>query len=630
MSIDIEPLLVEDREMHPDTGSAAGFDQARAWLRTCLTEHEHCRSIDSTFCPTRLLRIGGHGESLSLRLATDIPPGTQYATLSHCWGDTVTGQLTTENIQALTETIPRGFLGKTFHDAANIALELGLHFIWIDRLCIIQNSPEDWRSESVKMSLVYGNSKCNICATTASNISEGCFRANDCETLKPVKLTFPGKKDRGKAEGEEPNQKEAVSMYLTDAVHWWQRFQKEPLNRRAWVIQERILSPRNIHYDRDQIVWECNDFLASGRFPKGFGLLLHQRTKPLRVPLDSALRNAQEQNIPGQALHEIWRPVVGAFTSAGITKPTDRLIALHGVGTRIQEVCSWPYVAGMFLNNLQSQLCWAAVGDVKLQRPEIPIAPSWSWASVTGPIDMMPQWDLVDSDRNGEGPKAEDLKEEYLCQITGVERGTSAAETSGHVSTAELRISCYMVPARLSHPKEIRPKRLRRHAARLQKRRPYNDHRLKTRPLWPKFKFTPKTSSRAKSTAPEVEVKITWDVWDELTPAIARDLWFMPVYKMQEFANWQISTSYRKYQAVQGLILRAHKHETGRTIFCRCGTFTIDKGWRDFWEQALKFVSIDGVDLLPQDGVLVPEVDEKDCRRFTKQDGVLQYQISVK
>ncbi len=277
--------MVENSQRCIDTGSLASFDQARAWLKTCITEHEHCRSINSTFCPTRLLRLDEGAESLRLCVGSDISPGTQYATLSHCWGGTVPGQLTMKNIKALQSSVPQEFLGKTFRDAAKIALELGLRFIWIDSLCIIQDSPEDWQRESVKISLIYGNSTCNIAATSASNSSGGCFRAHDRSTLKPVKFTFGRDGRRGT--------EDSLSLYITDVGHWWQRFQKEPLNRRAWVVQERLLSTRNIHYERDQLVWECNELLASEIYPKGFGDLIHQRSRPLRVPLDSALRNAQ-------------------------------------------------------------------------------------------------------------------------------------------------------------------------------------------------------------------------------------------------------------------------------------------------------------------------------------------------
>ncbi|ETS75304.1 hypothetical protein PFICI_12248 [Pestalotiopsis fici W106-1] len=170
------------------------------------------------------------------------------------------------------------------------------------------------------------------------------------------------------------------------------------------------------------------------------------------------MRNAQQEEIPGQALAQIWRPVVNAFTATGITKPTDRLIALYGVGSRIKRVCGWPYVAGMFLKNLQSQLCWKVTEESKSTRPETPIAPTWSWASISSPVNMMPQWELIERDETGEGPQAGDLNKQYLCDVLSIEPGTSAAENSGHTSSATLHVSCHLVPATIfeSQPLSLR------------------------------------------------------------------------------------------------------------------------------------------------------------------------------
>jgi hypothetical protein len=537
----------------------------------------------------------------------------------------VPGKLTRQNIEALKSCVPAGTLRQNFRDAAKIALELGLEYIWIDSFCIIQDSAEDWKAESVKMSLVYGNSACNIAATSSSNSSGGCFRPRDEDTPEPVKLTFG--KDKKKSD-----------FYLTDVRQWSRRFQKEPLNQRAWVVQERLLSPCNIHYDRNQLVWECNELLASETFPKGLGDLIQTTARPLRVPLDSAYRNTQEDEIPGQALREIWRPIVHLFTSSDITKPTDRLIALHGVGSRIEKVCGWPYVAGMFLKNLQSQLCWAANGDPKLLRPEVSIAPSWSWVSVNQPVQLMPQWELVESDATGEGPKPGDLNEESLCQIQGVERGTSPAEVSGHISSAQLRVSCYMVPAEFLDCNDVRKEFLDKMESKLQELRIENELRFKTRPLFADFTFMKSSqdlderdSTYKDGPLAHGDVKISWDFWSELSPSTVRDLWFMPVYKVREYRNWQPSTSYAKQYVVHGLILQAGRLEGGRRSFRRCGTFVLDKGWQEFWEHALGFVPIDGVDCVTGNGILFPEKDDKGryLRRFTKANAVKQYQITI-
>ncbi|ETS75305.1 hypothetical protein PFICI_12249 [Pestalotiopsis fici W106-1] len=110
------------------------------------------------------------------------------------------------NIKALKTSIPPDFFGKTFRDAAEVALELGISFVWIDSLCIIKDSPEDWQNESVQMSQVYGNSSCNIGATSSSNTFGGCFSSQNCDELKPIKYKFN-------------EQHDGVEFYLTNATH---------------------------------------------------------------------------------------------------------------------------------------------------------------------------------------------------------------------------------------------------------------------------------------------------------------------------------------------------------------------------------------------------------------------------
>ncbi|KAJ8112221.1 hypothetical protein OPT61_g5361 [Boeremia exigua] len=558
---------------------------------------------------------------------SDIPVKASYATLSHCWGSSMPIKMTIQNINDLKSPTPVERLGQTFRDAIKTALELGLEYIWIDSLCIIQDSTEDWHRESVKMSLVYGNSMCNIAATTASDNDAGCFRPHNENTLEPVKITF-----------------EKSSVYLTDTQHWAQRFQAELLNQRAWVVQERLLSPRNIHYDRDQLVWECNELFASERFPKGFGGLINKTAKPLRISLDTARLNGQEEAILGQSLRQVWRPAVNKFAFTNITKPTDRHIAIHGIGSRIRDICGWPYVAGMFLKNLQSQLCWATIGDCKSLRPECAIAPSWSWVSVNQPVEMMPQWYLVENDKTGDGPRPEDLKEQYLCRVTDVESGSSAEESTGHVSTAKLHVSCYMVPAVFIDPEDVHQDRLSEHTLRLDEHRIVNEYRFRTRPMWADFDFirdNPAVAdrrSRGDTSLGDGAVKISWDFWAELQPSKVHDLWFMPVYKVQEYDGWGPAAGYHKFYTIHGLLLQANKTANGRRSFRRCGIFTINDGWKEFWERAQSFPPIEGVDLVPTDGVPVPaKVDpsaywrtrHRNKRAFFEEDGVLQYQVTI-
>jgi hypothetical protein len=163
-----------------------------------------------------------------------------------------------------------------------------------------------------------------------------------------------------------------------------------------------------LHYDRDQIAWECNELIANERFPRGLGSLLEKNDWTPRPILNSALLNAQETQIPGRSLAEIWRPIVRLYSTLSITRWSDRLVALTGIAHKIQSALGWQYEAGMFTGiSAPSQLLWRPIcGDLsqlhdqqllekKATRRQPIVAPTWSWLSLDAPVEFMPQWKRI-------------------------------------------------------------------------------------------------------------------------------------------------------------------------------------------------------------------------------------------
>lgn len=198
--------MVQDRLLLPDyyettnTGSDACFVLADHWLKTCLSSHRNCQRLrpplSKEWTPSRLIHIKGVNDLvLCLQKMGDIPIGVEYATLSHVWGkisDTQRLVLTSENIGSWTRGMPDLKSMKTFDQAIIICQKLGLEYIWIDSLCIIQNSQDDWRHEASLMSMVYKYSKCTITATAANDDTVGCFFDRDPDICLPIRVQFPG------------------------------------------------------------------------------------------------------------------------------------------------------------------------------------------------------------------------------------------------------------------------------------------------------------------------------------------------------------------------------------------------------------------------------------------------------
>lgn len=328
------------------------------WTRNCLESHPDCSSERPRCYPSRLLSIGVNPIRLAITAQwTDRP---LYATLSHCWGIRKFETLVTTNFDELQRGVPKRLLSKTFEDAIQIALAAGLKYLWIDSLCIIQDSNTDWEAEASMMATVYGGSSLNIAASSARDGSEGCF-------LQP--LNHAG----GFTAPVCTNGKRELLEFSTGGVYF-QNFFKSHLATRAWTVQEKVLPPRTLHCGHRGLFWECRTQVASEYFPYGFS------------ETNGFLRGTILRSY-GRDLKAYWTQLKQWYSGCDLTKPGDKLVALSGVARVIQDKTGLQYFAGLWRQNLMQQLCWSAIQP--RTRPQYR-APSWSWAAVDGEIDFKP------------------------------------------------------------------------------------------------------------------------------------------------------------------------------------------------------------------------------------------------
>jgi hypothetical protein len=150
------------------------------WLKTCNESHTEC-TWESTFQPTRLIDVGPPGGSQDLRIvisdpSSKTPPsGARYLALSYCWGNSMPEhtKTTSRNIRARMRGFPASILPKTIMDAIEVTRNLRLRYIWIDTLCILQDSKIDWETESATMNQVYSHAYCTLAASSATDTEAG-------------------------------------------------------------------------------------------------------------------------------------------------------------------------------------------------------------------------------------------------------------------------------------------------------------------------------------------------------------------------------------------------------------------------------------------------------------------------
>lgn len=326
-----------------------------------------------------------------------------------------------------------------------LAKHFGVEYIWIDSLCIIQQDFNDWATESLRMPDVYKGAICNFAASAAKDGRAGLYSPRSKHFSTPCKITMPRADMRiGKQ-----------TVYLIDQELWLGRVTDSPLGKRAWVIQERYLAQRMIHFGYDQVFWECREVKSCEIFPD----LLPSEIQTYSTDSDQNDIEQPTPQIPGDAINlirswnrtdlsqqqglKIWDVFVSEYTNANLTNRTDKLVAIAGLAKSIMGVMDCRYLAGLWDYELHKQLLWSVADLYGATRPSSYIAPTWSWASICGQILPRPE-ELHGWDEN----HSRKLVEIIEAKIEGVMNDPMGQTRSGHLMvTSPLALSTIGIPA---------------------------------------------------------------------------------------------------------------------------------------------------------------------------------------
>jgi hypothetical protein len=341
--------------------------------------------------PSRLLELLYDEAVPTLRLcetSTLLTSNVPYVTLSYCWGPRQFVKLRSDNYTEFKKSIPIEILPQTFRDAIHFTHQLGQRFIWIDALCIVQDDPADWRRESELMGRIYSGGVVNISASASKDVEGGLFHPRQVLRIIPC-VTRP--KWRG---------------FDNDMLVWfniesyWRKVYSSPISKRAWCLQERLLATRTIHFTENQLYWECNTIITSEAdpvpLPKGSGGLGDDLRRTVLLPhLQTSRRYTDPEWAPTkiEMLNTAWSRLVGAYTQAKLTVETDKLVAISGLARKADELhegAGKKYLAGLWEANLPVELLWRVIDPVSASPRRLTsfAAPSWSWASVDGAIEL--------------------------------------------------------------------------------------------------------------------------------------------------------------------------------------------------------------------------------------------------
>ncbi|KAJ3535962.1 hypothetical protein NM208_g6919 [Fusarium decemcellulare] len=390
-----EPLetSVWKEERLANSGLQDSLSLCQAWLKSCLENHSCCNEtvFDSASTksqrqrlPTRVLDTAPMSSPSSLRLVESNGMQGTWAALSHCWGKSENRPLTTTraNLKNHLEGIDFALLPKTFKDAVELTRALGIRYLWIDSLCIIQDDKHDWKSESNKMGAIYQHAAITFAAADAQDSTEGLFVDGFSVSYTATRELSSGPNDETGAykllaleECTEVSNAANMPFFMDNNVIGsffiapWPLGREQhshplescPLFKRAWVMQEWALSRRTLIFQSNSIVWSCR---AACTDERGYRL-------DLKKP----------------SLHN-WGELVEGYTKMDLTFESDRLIAIRGLANLLQHQRTDMYFAGIWTADLPDSLLWK-VSDRNCRansNRERPYLPSWTWANLKGPI----------------------------------------------------------------------------------------------------------------------------------------------------------------------------------------------------------------------------------------------------
>ena len=450
----IWPVVGVAREVSSTPWSDRRKAHLQDFIHDCLKNHSKC-SYQVSKLPTRVIDVGlNDRDEPHLHISND--QVASYVALSHCWGGSSPVVTTSSTLDAMQQGIPINNLPKTFKEAVAVTRILGIRYLWIDSLCIIQDSAEDWEREAVDMRNVYANCYVMIAADGSSNCYGGCFP----EIIKNRTFSIPAEGPGGRKSKLYYRINNILQDDQGEVCHRLHdtkgEFEPRALDTRGWTLQERILAPRILHFDKFEIGWEC----ASRR-------ACECQIVPTQLDIDSRFKNLSI-NIPnsqaegGDEKRWLWSNIVEQFTHRNLTKYTDTLPALSGLASFMSSSAENEYLCGLWRDKLSGFLMWKVdysylraqrLGDMPRRHDDYH-APSWSWASVIAPVNYqgLESRTLFDDGKGWETPyplskgESEWTEREFL-KLLDIQVVRKGLNPFGPPQSASLTVSCEVADA---------------------------------------------------------------------------------------------------------------------------------------------------------------------------------------
>ena len=434
-------------------GSNESLALMKGWIDDCQRSHQVCKTPQQVGGPKRLLQCLSKSDGVRLVETRSLPQRCDYIALSYCWGDGTAVKKTKKATEAEHQSgIPDEDLPLLYQDAVALAREFGIGYLWIDSLCIIQDSKEDKEEEIAQMSEIFRGALVVVVAAGAESPLESLLRirpqAGQRHTWRTASLIRYNEIDL-----------DVKFRERTDLAHLNGDATRDTFTgKRAWCFQEKLLASRCLVFGGDEVVWECRSCclcecgiqqdlsVAPGNAPISSPWVVPYRQMLLPFAEHEPFQpdGTLKYFADAEAAYSFWETAVRKYSAGALSFQTDRLPAISAVASVVGEATGDRYLAGLWKDDLLFGLAWFSGGS--LEDDPSPhhryIAPTWSWASLPSRVCYPPRSNWT-GDANLDAPVFDDARSWTALEGPnpyGAVRSDAAIVLSGFHCNAELTI----------------------------------------------------------------------------------------------------------------------------------------------------------------------------------------------
>jgi Heterokaryon incompatibility protein (HET) len=348
-------------------------------MTDCVNFHKDCNQNPLSKLPRRVIDIGS--DTTNMRLVEEEGVYEHYAALSHCWGKKHPLKTTLSTLNCRKQKLEWTSMPATFRDAVTVTRDLGLRYLWIDSLCIIQDDDQDWEVESAKMGSIFDGAHIVIGASISPDPDHSFLDPRQTMFADHLQLNYQ------REDGSDCIVKARPVVELDASI--------DPLDRRAWTFQEQRRAVRLLRYSATELKWNCRT--KSGCECESAHI------SGLDNDIIFGEYCVSEVNCSPATVFWDWQTMIKHYTKRRLTRQSDRLPAISGIAASVQKVTSSRYLAGLWEDNLVSDLQWKLHPALRDDAPPtfsskdfrfrflraMPAyrAPTFSWASIDSVVE---------------------------------------------------------------------------------------------------------------------------------------------------------------------------------------------------------------------------------------------------